>query len=149
MSDVSAPEVALSTIEWAKLHGEEFRVRIVLDNYEPTRAATALTGYRYAHPGRGGLAYLAVVLVVGEELVEPTHSIYLLDSGTRVEPYYVVGWPGDSDVPVPARREDEPFFVILHPFPLSLGTRPDNGQPIDMSGWALGPRKAYHCKVVG
>jgi hypothetical protein len=141
------PQLALSTIEWARLHGQEFRTRILLDNYEPNRAATSLTGYTYERPIEPGRSESAVVLVVGDELHQPTDSIYLFDTGLSVAPYYVAGYPSNGG-PVPSRRASEPFFVILHPFPLSRGVRPDSGRPVDMSGWALGPRKAYHCKVV-
>lgn len=65
--------------------------------------------------------------------------MYLIDDGATVFVYYVAGWShGDSITP---------RILMLHPFPLSVGTRPDNGRPIDMSTWMLGPRRAYHLKV--
>lgn len=62
-------------------------------------------------------------------------ALYLLDFGTRVEIRYVTGWNETNSC------------LYLQPFPLSVGTRPDNGRPIDMSGWMLGPRVTFHLKL--
>lgn len=62
-------------------------------------------------------------------------AIYVLDFGDRIEVRYVAGWSSGG------------ANIFLQPFPLSVGTRPDNGRPIDMSGLMLGPRRAYHLKL--
>jgi hypothetical protein len=59
---------------------------------------------------------------------------HTFDDGHDVTPLYVTGWQEDGN-------------TFLRRFPLSEGTRPDNGRPVDMSGWALGPRRAYHLKA--
>lgn len=68
-------------------------------------------------------------------MVGPT-PIFLLDTGYRVLPLYVSGWPAAMN------------SVWLQPFPTNPDkkTRPD-GRVIDYKTWALGPRTAYHLKV--
>jgi hypothetical protein len=105
---------------------------VELDNFRPVaRETTTVRGSVHEMPGHRE----TVVLSQTEGLKDPTASIYLLDDGDSVRPHYVAGWhPVTGD-------------LYLHPFPLSQGTRPDNGRPVDMSGWALGPRRCYHLKI--
>jgi hypothetical protein len=63
------------------------------------------------------------------------HAVYVLDFGDRVEVRYVSGWQPKGNL------------IYLQPFPLSVGTRPDNGRPIDMSTWMHKPRRAFHLKL--
>lgn len=135
----------LTTLEWAKLYGVEFRVRIQLDNHEPPREFTSLTGYRYQVAKELG-SHDAIVLVVGDELRDFANVLYLIDNNHGVEAFYVAGYAGPLGT---GARGQDPQTVVLHPFPRSEGVRKDNGRPVDMSGWQLGPRRAYHCKVVG
>lgn len=62
-------------------------------------------------------------------------AIYVLDFGTHVGVRYVAGWNN-------VMQE-----IFLQSFPVNGGTRPDNGRPVDMSGWMLGPRRAFHLKL--
>ena len=96
------------------------------DNHEPTR------GYLHGTL-ETACCGLSDVLSFYEIPKEARKAIYVLDFGNRVEVRYVTGWNhGD---------------IFLQPFPLSQGTRPDNGRPVDMSGWMLGPRRAFHLKL--
>jgi hypothetical protein len=61
-------------------------------------------------------------------------AVYILDFGNRVEVQYVSGWAMNGSA------------IYLQPFPLSKGTLWD-GRPIDMSGWMIGPRRAFHLKL--
>lgn len=88
--------------------------------------------------------------VAGIPLGNAIKSIALFDNGQSVQPYYCAGWNAyETD----KQRDPSLHFgatgpyVLWHPFPLSQGTRPDNGRPVDMSHWMLGPRRAYHFKV--
>jgi hypothetical protein len=72
-------------------------------------------------------------------------AVYLIDDGAAVSACYVCAHHNGG--PSPLYPEGCEPFVMLAPFPLSVGTRPDNGQPVDMSGWMLGPRRAYHLKI--
>ena len=59
---------------------------------------------------------------------ELNESLYLIDNGKSVEPFYVAGW-----------STDDTHNLYLHSFP--TGPR--------MTGWSLSPRKAFHVKVTG
>lgn len=136
---MAAPE--RSAVGWAREHGQHFVGSIALDNYEPVpRTIATVQAWRYdvqpAHPAPADGARLGWILdpAIGV-LRRAQASIYLMDTGTEVTVCYVAGWhPGGT-------------HLILHPFPLSRGTRPDNGQPVDMSNWFFGPRLAYHVKL--
>jgi len=67
---------------------------------------------------------------------DSNQAVYVLDFGDRVEVRWVAGWATEN-----LER------VYLQAFPLSVGTRPDNGRPVDMSTWMLGPRRAFHLKL--
>jgi hypothetical protein len=99
------------------------------DNYEPVPRnylrGTLETFHRSAHKSD--------VLLIDNPPNDAHKAIYVLDFGAGVKVRYVAGWNGEK------------FF--LQPFPLSVGTRPDNGRPVDMSGWMLGPRRAFHLKL--
>ena len=72
------------------------------------------------------------------EISAPERSLYIVDDGRNVAPFYVAGWR-DADSP----------RITLHPFPTNDGRlRPDNGQPVDFTGWMLTPRRAFHLKIV-
>lgn len=105
----------------------------VADNYEVPRGH--LYGTLVTDQGYDGKSDVLIF----EGTVKDAHkAIYVLDFGTRVEVRYVAGWNGNG-----GGKADR---IFLQPFPLSVGTRSD-GRPIDMSGWTLGPRRAYHLKL--
>lgn len=109
-----------------------------IDNYDPPRERVIGAAEVYLVPGTDTESL--VLLEAFEKFMDPHKSLFLVDDGQTVEPFYVTGWqltPG-------AEFEG---CVFLRRFPLSVGTRPDNGRPIDMSGWMLGPRRCYHLKV--
>jgi hypothetical protein len=130
MPEPQQQDLNLPAVEWARLFGEEIRVRVQLDNHEPARSFTALTGYRYTVDG-----VAALILVVGEELHDAAGALYLLDDGATVTPFYVAGHPGALGS---RSRGQDPFSVFLRSFPVGP----------QFAAWTLGPRKAYHCKVV-
>lgn len=106
----------------------------VADNYEVPRGH--LYGTLVTDQGYNGRSD---ILTFDSAVKDAHKAIYVLDFGTRVEVRYVAGWNGNG--------EGKTYRIFLQPFPLSEGTRPDNGRPIDMSGWMLGPRKAFHLKL--
>lgn len=130
MTEIQAQPVPLSSrtpdrvVQW----------RVQLDNYDPPRefAAGVADWYdaRDDHPRTP-----TIVLRNAGDLKAALRAVYLIDTGSSVTAWYTAGWN--------AQQTD----IYLQPFPLSVGTRPDNGRPVDMSGWALGPRLSYHLKV--
>ena len=111
----------------------KYTFKAVADNYEVPRSH--LYGTLVTDPGYDGKSDILTF----EGTVKDAHkAIYVLDFGTRVEVRYVAGWNGNG--------EGKTYLIFLKPFPLSVGTRSD-GRPIDMSGWMLGPRKAFHLKL--
>lgn len=100
------------------------------DNYEVPRGY--LRGTLLTDQGHDGKS---VVLEFESAPKDAHRAVYVLDYGTRVEVRWTAGWSG-------TRGE---FY--LQSFPLNEGNRPDNGRPIDMSGWMLGPRTVYHLKL--
>lgn len=148
----------------ASSHGYDVQViqwTCAMDNYEPfprliltgyaVRYSGTLTrsdGSRAEHPTAG--IYMPCDDANGIPLGNAIKSIALFDDGTSVAPYYCKGWnPYETDL----QRTGEYHFgatgpyVLWDVFPLSQGIRPDNGRPVDMSNWMLGPRRAYHFKV--
>jgi hypothetical protein len=118
-------------------HNGILRFWAVLDNFEPPRSETNGQAEIWRHPD----GHEVIKIVDAPAHFKDGHNaIYLLDDGNTVVPYYVVGWNDKA----------EPVYVLIQPFPANpdgAATRPDNGQPIDYSTWALGPRRAYHLKV--
>ena len=108
--------------------------RTVLDNHEPPR--TWCHGVAEVYEATD-VAPETVVLDTTDMPKDSHRAVYLLDYGDAVIPMYVAGW------------RQELTAVFLHPFPLSVGTRADNGRPIDHSTWVLGPRRYFHIKVTG
>ena len=100
------------------------------DNYEVPRGY--LRGSVETEQGHEGKSS---VLIFESAPKDACKALYVLDFGTHVEVRYVAGW------------QPKGYRIFLQPFPLSEGTRPDNGRPIDMSGWLLGPRRAFHLKL--
>lgn len=101
------------------------------DNYEPVPR-----GYLYGTLATGkGYDGKSYVLEFASTPKDAHRAVYVLDYGTHVEVRWTAGWSGTRDE----------FY--LQSFPLSKGNRPDNGRPIDMSGWMLGPRTVYHLKL--
>jgi len=149
--------------EQASLHNYDVQVihwRTALDNHEPTReyagghavmySGTLVRGdgSRAEYPTAG--IYMPCDDASALPLGNAVKAIALFDDGQAVVPHYCAGWnPYDTD-----QRRDGEFrfgatgpYVLWHAFPLSRGARPDNGRPVDMSSWMLGPRRAYHFKV--
>lgn len=118
-----------------------------LDNYEPCPRSEA-NGYvvRYVKAnGESGITLWRTDFgKVGSRIFDALHSaVFLVDDGRTVTPYYVAGY----------RPTDEPDALFLQPFPTNFNAdgsprmRGDRAEQVDMSGWALGPRKAYHVKL--
>lgn len=122
-----------TTVEWAKEFGTMFRYIAQLDNREPSLKDTWGVGWFFNRPGYP--VNDGVILEKAEDFRDAHQAVYLLDNGLGVAPYYVAAWHAEQG------------FVILHPFPLSIGRRTDNGEPIDASNWRLGPRRCYHLKI--
>lgn len=128
-----------------------FRYRVELDNYSPVpRSEGSGIIERYDLTDGRPVTY---VIETCDGMRDATRAVFLFDDGARVVPLYVAGWNAAPGIDVSLSGDERaavsatPRLVYLHPFPLSSGTRPDNGRPVDMSGWALGPRRAYHLKV--
>jgi hypothetical protein len=115
-----------------------FKFTVALDNHEPFPRNQGF--------GEGEM-YDTETVTNGVQIHDPhiemfkdaLKSIYLVDDGRTVTPYYVAGWSLDVGK----------GKVILHPFPCNPNgeTRPDNGRVIDFTTWLHGPRRAYHLKV--
>jgi hypothetical protein len=117
----------------------EFTFYAAGDNYEPSRSL--IVGVAAAYPSTSDPTQETLVLFDAlTKFKAPTNAVYLIDDGDKVESWYVAGWQ-------PAAWSEFKDCVFLQRFPLSQGVRPDNGQPVDMSRWMLGPRVAYHLKV--
>jgi hypothetical protein len=109
-----------------------------LDNYEPARAHATGYGVCYIHKvtQEPGFKFWP-----GDQLRDITRAILILDDGKVAAPYYCAGWNS---------KDETNGYVLFQPFPTNPHgrTRPDTGQPADYSGWVLGPRRAYHLKLV-
>jgi hypothetical protein len=111
-----------------------------LDNYEPVPRETGRSLLEEWHETDGTIVYR---LVGWREERDAVKSVYLIDDGRTVRPYYVAGWSTKND------------RITLHPFPTNYHpngepkTRDDNGRPVDHGMWMLGPRRAYHLKIAG
>jgi len=140
------------------------RWQAAMDNYEPVPRVIA-HGYAVAFSGTltrrddaGQVTFRAeypsegIVMpcddVHGMPLGNAIGSVGLFDYGTRVNAYYAGGYN-----PWRTERQQDPSAHIpggpsiqWNPMPLD-GVNPVNGQVVDMSGWMLGPRRAYHFKV--
>jgi hypothetical protein len=132
----------MTTTEWARAHGRGFRYRALLDNYEPPRDMTSGQGWFYdlgADDPRGS----GIVLENVRDMRDARKAVYLIDDGRTIRVYYVAGWHPEGD------------HLILHPMPTNYnedGTRKvraDDGRPVSFDSWQLGPRRAFHLKVVG
>lgn len=105
---------------------------VALDNYEPCPRNDMRGELEWwaADDIRPETAVLVDFPIIGND----PRAVWLLDDGRRVRPFYTAGWTQDHS------------RIFLHPFPLDHD--PDkNGRGLDMSGWALGPRRAYHLKL--
>jgi hypothetical protein len=125
---------SFSATQWAQEHGKPFRWQTQLDNHTYSRNFANGNGWEYDIADKD---LRGVILDDVADLRDPHKAMYLLDDGQNVRTFYVAGWNADKQL----------TYLMIHPFPLSVGTRPDNGLPIDMSTWQLGPRRAYHLKV--
>lgn len=100
------------------------------DNHDPSR--TWDHGYGVRHDS-------GFVFWPSAEVRDAHRAVYVLDDGRHAVPHYVTGW---------GERRGE---VYLEPFPTNpdgadrRADRPD--EPVDYSGWALGPTRAYHLKI--
>lgn len=115
----------------------DLRFRCALDNYEPPRRYGSGTLQEWTAPD-GEITYRITDPMARKE---GHTSLYLMDDGKTVRPYYVAGWSQKSGM------------ITLHPMPTDYHPdgarkiRPDNGRPVDMSGWMLGPRTFLHLKI--
>lgn len=130
----------ITTTEWAKQNGTEYRWSAALDNYEPTRnyGHGRLWKYGRIDDTRGP----GIILDPTGTPLGP-NMLVLVDDGATVTPYYVSGW-GPTDAP---------NLIFLSPFPTNVDEtgapilRANDGRPVDFSSWALGPTKCFHLKV--
>jgi hypothetical protein len=115
-----------------------------MDNYDQTSARavqTRSTGDLYAPDTAWEGQSETIILPNGLDIFVPVSESqprinFIIDDGESVRVFYVAGW------------HDTDKYLLLHPFPVNTGAvRPDNGRPVDYSGWALGPRKTFHLKV--
>lgn len=113
--------------------------RSALDNYEPVPRNVGRSLLEEWHETDGTIRY---VLVGWGSERDANGSVYLVDDGRTVRPFYVAGWSQDRD------------RIMLHPFPTNYDpdgkhlVRADDGRPIDFGNWMLGPRRAYHLKIM-
>jgi hypothetical protein len=128
-----------STTEWARAHGVHTVGTVALDNYEPCpRGVMSLDCYAYDIDGRTS----GYVIDGAMRLRDGNRAVYLIDDGRTVVPHYVAAWHPDGS------------HVIAHAFPTNYDadgnrvTRADDGRPVDYGTWMLGPRRAYHVKLV-
>lgn len=113
----------------------KYTFRALADNYATPRGF--LRGTVETGQGADGRSDILVFEAIPRHACD---ALYILDFGDRVEVRYVAGWqPWDGD-----RR---PADIWLQEFPLSVGTRPDNGRAVFADGWMFGPRRAYHLKL--
>jgi hypothetical protein len=100
-------------------------------------------GYRYANEQTQGET--RIILVPDQQMRHGYESLYVIDDGKAVVPYYVGGW-NDSD---------GSGVIYLHPFPTNYNadgtprTRANDGRPVDFATWKLNPTRAYHLKDRG
>lgn len=87
-----------------------------LDNYEPPRAWSHGVGEVFAATA----ALPETVTLTSSDFPFTTHTIFLLDDGVTVRPFYVAGMKDG--------------VVHVQPY-------------VADRGWALGPRRAYHVKM--
>ena len=119
-----------------------FSATVALDNHTPTRNVANVAATIHAADPDSGRPQ--TVRLAAHGLKDMHRAVYLLDDGQTIRPHYVAGWANTDPRSDVTTTLD---VVYLHPFPTSTGTRPDNGRPVDMSTWALGPRRAYHVKL--
>lgn len=119
--------------------GDIVRYRVALDNYEPApRRETYGYVMHYATPSGDDALYIPVTEDL--PLDKLTRAVIIYDDGSRAVAY----WGGSYH---PAPHDGSAPFLLAYTFPMSEGVRPDNGRPVDMSGWMLGPRTALHFKI--
>jgi len=109
---------------------------LALTNHEPWdkryREAWGVITFHATDTVQGGAA------IYGADWHDWHDSVYLLDDGESVRPYYVAAWrdAGTYDHPQPGEHRSH---LILHPMP--TGER--------HASWQLGPRRCYHVKLTG
>jgi hypothetical protein len=113
-----------------------------LDNYEPTRRTTQgyMVDYDLSDRGVGG-----IWLPVNRDLRMDGRTLVIADDHWAAVPFYGGIWH-ESPKPEFNGGLSVPY-ALLHPFPRSEGRRQDNGRPVDMTGWRLGPQRCYHFEV--
>ena len=130
------PPVGTNAVTWAQEHGVPYRYRTVLDNHTPPRKEVCGDMWSYRLRTNDGDGF-----ILKWEVGVKKHLAFVIDDGVSTSVFYVAGWGKDND------------YLILHPFPLNVnedGTpklRADNGRPVNMNSWVLGPSTMYHLKV--
>lgn len=128
--------------------GRVVSFRFAGDNHEPTRDVGHGYGVRYTRDDGYEAMWIAADAEHALSLAELRKSNVIVDDGQSVTVMYLAGYRGELDADNPAAAIGVNYpYALFHAFPLSRGTRPDNGRPVDMSNWMLGPRKSYHLKV--
>lgn len=119
------------------------RAVATLDRYEPPRNyGHVMIEEMHWPPSDDGYVGAELTIINGlSTFRHARQAVWLVDGGRTVRPYYTVTYHETDDC------------VSLGSFPTHFsadGTRrirPDNGRPVDMSNWMLGPRTAYHLKI--
>lgn len=112
-----------------------------MDNHEPPRSEARGTVEAWTWPDTGEESY-RIPDGMTTFLSRGTNTVFLLDDGRTVRPFYVTGWnPRDGHVtlgpmPVDINPDGTPRMRTDHP-----------DRPVDYSTWTLGPARAYHLKI--
>lgn len=120
-----------------------------LDNHEP-HPRKVEHGVLIEYDDPDGISGQPLYMRAPDRSSIPAGSIFLIDDGLTVRPYYgSIPHPG---TPSPVYPEGCEPHELLYPFPVNPDrvTRPDQlGQQrlVDYSNWFLGPRKAYLLKA--
>lgn len=114
--------------------------RAAMDNYEPAPRRTS-NGVLQVWLNADGTLHGYDLIGWGDER-DAHQAVYLIDDGRSVGVFYVAGYSQERD------------RITLHPFPTGVDAdgspkmAPD-GRPVDFASWLLGPRRAYHLKIIG
>lgn len=115
-------------------------VRMLVNGYDVTDRRS-VEGYFYAVETVNAVDTDTLVILHDGDIPSAENAHYIIDDGLTVTVRYVAGWNASQ------------LAVYLAPFPVNIDsegnviTRPDNGLPVDYSGWMLNPRRAYHVKL--
>jgi hypothetical protein len=116
----------------------KFKFYVPLDNHNTPRSDAVWDAEVWERPDGDRTVR---ILGAADVFKDAYRAFYLIDDGESVVPHYVAGFNPTT----------YPGAVFLHPFPTNPGgrtMRADRPEPVDYSNWVLGPRRAYHLKIV-